>query len=425
MNICFIGKYPPIEGQVSTVNFWLARALAGKHNVHFITNSFEDRNAHNMILTPQDEDFMQSSGVKGYLKLYPTVNTGRQEFYLPFSKPFVTKLSSLALEVISNNKIDIIFSSYLEPYAVAGYIASSLTDVPHVITHAGSDIGKLAHNPQLKQVYAKIIEKAAFFAAKSEFAKSVFPSTSVKSNHFWPQHYCPPDEYFNLQIKPMDINSFLERNRDVIENDLFWHCNKLDYSKFTLGYYGKLNKAKGIYDLVQALSIVRKKGREFNLILVTRGSSNDERQLRELIKCEGLERHIWLLPFIPNWQIACFIKACDAMCYLERDFPIANHTVIVPFEIAFCGIPIIVSEEIRRKGWYADVLKDRGTCVSVESPEDIRDLSAKIEWCLNERDQLAEIGVKSYAATARNHRFMEFVASWETLFMKTIQKNHD
>ena len=40
MNICILGKYPPIEGGVSTHTYWLARGLAGRgHQVHVVTNA--------------------------------------------------------------------------------------------------------------------------------------------------------------------------------------------------------------------------------------------------------------------------------------------------------------------------------------------------------------------------------------------------
>ncbi len=42
MRICFIGKYPPIEGGVSSHAYWLAKALGKKgHEVHVVTNAQE------------------------------------------------------------------------------------------------------------------------------------------------------------------------------------------------------------------------------------------------------------------------------------------------------------------------------------------------------------------------------------------------
>ena len=40
MRICIIGKFPPIQGGVSTRTYWTAHQLAARgHEVHVVTNA--------------------------------------------------------------------------------------------------------------------------------------------------------------------------------------------------------------------------------------------------------------------------------------------------------------------------------------------------------------------------------------------------
>ena len=42
MRLCYISKYPPVQGGVSRQNFWMARALADRGiEVHLVTNAPE------------------------------------------------------------------------------------------------------------------------------------------------------------------------------------------------------------------------------------------------------------------------------------------------------------------------------------------------------------------------------------------------
>ena len=47
MKICFISKYPPIEGGVSARVYWLTKSLGEKgHEVHIVTNAQERSEEH-------------------------------------------------------------------------------------------------------------------------------------------------------------------------------------------------------------------------------------------------------------------------------------------------------------------------------------------------------------------------------------------
>ncbi len=101
MRICAVVKSPPIQGGVSTQTFWLARALAqAGHHVSVVTNASEVEAAYRLWIPPGDErmlegDFGSGSVSVRFSGLHPEHLT-----HIPYTNPFVTKLSSLATEAV-------------------------------------------------------------------------------------------------------------------------------------------------------------------------------------------------------------------------------------------------------------------------------------------------------------------------------------
>src|SRR5262249_58789389 len=74
--------------------------------------------------------------------------------------PYITKLTSLGLELAAREPIDVIYSHYAEPYGVAAHILAQTIGVPHVARTAGSDAGRLWSLPQFIALYAHIFRSA-------------------------------------------------------------------------------------------------------------------------------------------------------------------------------------------------------------------------------------------------------------------------
>ena len=95
----------------------------------------------------------------------------RSQSYIPMASPFVSKLATIAARAHSAHPFDVIYSHYLEPYGVAGYLASQMTGVPHVVRMAGSDAGRLWHHPQFEALYDHVLRSAAIVVAAGTVAE--------------------------------------------------------------------------------------------------------------------------------------------------------------------------------------------------------------------------------------------------------------
>src|SRR3954447_8021269 len=119
MKLCFVGKYPPIQGGVARDTFWAAIALAQQGiDVHVVTNAREVEPEFRVFDQPWDAalppDPRERVGAR--LTVHHTEpDSGRG--YIPWANPFVTKLAALATDVIEQHGADLLYSYYFEPYA--------------------------------------------------------------------------------------------------------------------------------------------------------------------------------------------------------------------------------------------------------------------------------------------------------------------
>ena len=109
--------------------------------------------------------------------------------HIPQTNPVVTKLTSLALEAIDRHGAELVVGFYLEPYAVAAYLAATLSGRPLVIRHAGSDVGRLLSVPQLGRTYTAILKSASLVcarpAARARFLELGVPESRIAADPGW------------------------------------------------------------------------------------------------------------------------------------------------------------------------------------------------------------------------------------------------
>ena len=407
MNICFVGKYPPIEGGVSRNTFWASFALAeAGFQVDVVTNATEVEPEFRILEDEALFPTLQPSG-NGCLRRHDTIATSRN--YIPWTSPFVSKLASLTADVVQAYDCDLIFAYYLEPYAVAAYLAAQWTGIPFGIRHAGSDVGRLFLSPQLKTTYTEVIRAADFIMA-SGGAYRPFLQLGVDLDRIYPiVPYQIPTDYFHPQAMPLDINQLLDRVREKPINhqsDRIVHQladKPFVPSRPTVGIYGKIGETKGSFDLLRALGQLKAQGLSFNFLALTQGYQGPMRRFFQALREHDLEDVTWLLPFIPHWHIPQFIRACTAVCFLERGFAITAHTPAVPQEVLACGTCLVLSHEGADKQAQRSKLV-HGQNVLLVDPQNSAQLLVALRCVIQNPAQAEAIGQKGYEAWKNSHR---------------------
>jgi glycosyltransferase involved in cell wall biosynthesis len=394
VRICIIGKYPPIQGGVSMRNYWSAHALAAAgHDVQVVTNAKETRPPFRMHMRPEDWERCEASYRLGAVKVHWTDPVDRSQSYIPMASPFVSKLAGIATALHAERPFDLIFSFYLEPYAVAGHLVSQMTGVPHVVRMAGSDAGRLWHHPQLEPLYDHVLRSAEIVIAAGAVAERAAARGVEPDRIAFGGGFVIPDDLFAPDGAVVDfaaLRAEIETQPDL--RDLWWGGFEPDRPYF--GICGKLGESKGSFALLEALRRLKRDGVDVGLVALAHGQPAVEKRFRSRATKLGLADRILQIPFLPHWRVPDFLRGCLAVCCLEQDFLIDFHSPIIPREVLLCGTCLVASTEVLRKLPAHAKLPDRYGCVAIPDVNDVDALSERLAAIVRDPEPAAAVGAR-------------------------------
>ena len=423
MKICFVCKYPPIEGGVSMHGYWTARGLAEKgHNVFVVTNANEVESTFRIQLSPadlqQDGEYARSfPEVSGTVRVFSTEPPDRSRiYYVPMNNPTVTRLATIATNIIRAEDCKVIFAYYFEPYALAAHLASCWTHVPYVLKHAGSDLHNLALHEDLQTAYVEVMKGANRILSSGPSRQKIISYGVPKDRIVSGLTFKLPTTYFTPDGPTLDIESLLQKTADEASTDhVASYFEPLDSSLPVLGIYGKLGEYKGTFDLLRAMGHLISEGFRFYLVAMCRGWREAEfvRMMREL----GIEKYVRVIPFQPHWKVPEFIRRCTAVAFLERDFPIKAHGPTIPTEVLACGKCVIISEEIARKQPFRKHLRNLQNIVIVPDPKEHTTLAQCIRFALEDQHRADAIGYRGLTELVMNQNHQAYLDEFEGLLL--------
>ena len=329
MRILFVGKYPPIQGGVAADAYWtiqLIRELG--HEVVVVTNAGEVESQYRVHFRPSDKRFI--SGWPLPVAAHSTYVDVRH-FIVPDCDLFVSKLTSLCLTIASQTSPDLIWAHYVDPYGVAALLTSLLTDIPYVVKHAGSDLGRLFCTPQLKPLYKEVFVRATAILTR-------------------PAHHAA------LQAVGVADSRLFDAVQWRLPPSLFFPARQTITDRTRLGIYGKAGPSKGTSQLLCAVQSMGKTAGDFAISALWGGRHIDN--AKRMIHEKNLGSVITTEPFAPPWRIPQWIRRQNVILFLENRFGIPFHAPIIPLEALSCGRPIITTEEIANKPMYRGLLQE-------------------------------------------------------------------
>lgn len=403
MKICFIGKYPPIEGGESSKLYWLAKELGRRgHQVHIVTNAFCVEKEFRERLQGQDLSFYQPPGVTVH-NLDPF---GLPSFVLQ-SPSYAQALTSLAYYTVEKFDLDIIEGWYLVPYGAAAFLTSSFTKRPCILRHAGSDLNKLGRSFYFKFLIDQILKNADYVITypsrkKMLMEKGVIPyrlfinrSTSVDTRFFSPENKISARRY---------LPASLYRSKEPI-----------------ITYIGKLSFNKGLPELIAALSLVKKKGQKFKFLILGNGGKAFKEKIKEQIRKLGLEKEVVFSSFIPPWRIPGVINLSTLVIQPEYNFPIKVHNPILVQEVMASGGCLLLSRELYNKQPRKFVLENKN--VVVVEPQKERQFAQKIINLLKNPNQIKKIKKEARQAALEREDFDHYVDQFEKFYQEIVERD--
>jgi len=394
VRICIIGKFPPIQGGVSMRTYWGGHGLAALgHEVHVVTNAKEAVAPFRMLMRAEDWERCAAPHGKGSVTVHWTDPVDRSQAYIPMASPFVSKLAATAARVHSERPFDVIYSHYLEPYGVAGFLAAQMTRVPHVARMAGSDAGRLWHHPQLEPLYDHVLRSAEAVIALGVVAKRAIERGVLSDRIMRGGGIVVPEDLFTPEGPKLDIaTARAEAQADPQFRDFIWGNFAADRPYF--GVYGKLGERKGTFALLAAMHQLMLAGLDVGLIVLAHGGAAVQRDFRTRTAELGLVDRVLQIPFLPHWRVPEFLRGCLAVCCLEQDFPIRFHSPIIPLEVLLCGACLVGSGEVIRKLPNSEQLVHGYNCVAIEDVNDIAQLSESLAAIAADPAPIALVGAR-------------------------------
>lgn len=405
--------------------YWTARGLAQKgHKVFVVTNADEVEPAFRIDLTKEDlapggeyaREFPESSG---FVRVHSTQPPDRRRlYYIPLNNPTVTRLAAIATDVIRAEKCEVIFTYYLEPYAVAAHLASSWTGIPYAFRHAGSDLYNLFLLEDLQTTYLEVMRGANRILSYGMSGKQMIANGIPEQRLAQNISFGLPTQYFRPDAPSFDLNAFLAQTTkaDSVDTVPKQSFEPLDPALPILGIYGKLGTYKGSFDLLHAVAQLIDDGFPLYLMAMSNGwAAPDFHQLVEELK---LSQYVRFLPFQPHWRVPSFIRSCDAIAFLERDFPIAAHTPTIPYEVISCGKCLITSEEAARKQHFRAQIRNLKNLIVVPDPKQRGELAKAIRFALEDRERAEAIGQRGYQGFSVPQSYERFIERMESMLIE-------
>lgn len=187
----------------------------------------------------------------------------------------------------------------------------------------------------------------------------------------------------------------------------------LDEKDFALCFTGRIARNKGVYEILEALSIARGKRPEAEFVAIFLGNyAQDEkddfkRRIGELAVSDSIK----LLGI--KSDVAGYLQASDAFV-LPSYFEGLPLSVL---EAMGCALPVIVT----KTGGLAKLVKDGENGLFVEK-KNAGDLAEKILMLSSNRKLAAEIGARGAKHVARYHSLEEMGKKYVELYDSLIKK---
>jgi glycosyltransferase involved in cell wall biosynthesis len=422
VRICIIGKFPPIQGGVSMRTYWTAHALGARgHDVHVVTNAKEATPPFRMHMRDEDWHRCDARSEQGAVTVHWSDPVDRSQNYIPMASPYVTKLATLAARIHSERPLDVIYSHYMEPYGVAGYLVAAMTGAPHVVRMAGSDAGRLWHHPQFETLYDHVLRSAEAVVAVGPVAERAVQRGVDPGRIASGGGYRFAEDLFAPTGPVMDVAAVRNEVRQAGQlTDLLWGDFAGGMPHF--GIYGKLGDNKGSFALLEAMSQLKREGLNVGLVALAHGRDELEARFRDRARLLGLADRVLQIPYLPHWRVPEFLRSCLAVCCLEQNFPIGFHSPIIPLEVLLCGSCLVASTEVIRKLAQWRQLPHGYGCVAIKDVNNIPELAGRLASIARQPELATIVGARGRAYAQECQRDVQFPEPLESILIDAAKR---
>ncbi len=171
--------------------------------------------------------------------------------------PYELALSTKLVDVVKNNRIDVLHVHYAIPHAYAAYMAKKMLkeqsiNIPIVTTLHGTDITLVGNHPSYKTA-------VTFSINKSDVVTCV--SKSLKEDTL---------DQFDIKKNIEVIPNFIDINKYIVQQDLCLHENPVQSKEFIISHVSNFRSVKNIANVIKIFYNIQKE-LEAKLLMIGEG----------------------------------------------------------------------------------------------------------------------------------------------------------
>jgi phosphatidylinositol alpha-mannosyltransferase len=378
MKICIVtDAYYPYPSGVSEYSYYVAKYLRRfGHEVKILTTNYPNERG---VSNEEIEKDVKRVG---------------RVFFLPANKSYATPTIGFGVQRIVKGFIDkenfdfLHLHTPLLPPGIAFYALRHSNSVNAAVFHATSfKLWKRGTG-----IYKKFFEK---YRKKLHALVAISPSARDSVIRYLPGDYkiipCGVDtEKFNPQVKPR--KEFSSSSPKIL-------------------YFGRLDRRKGLPELLKSMPLIKKEITNVQLIVAGRGDL--EKRCKKLAKKLDVFDSVIFKGFIPEEDVPSYYASCDVYCSPALG---GESFGIVLVEAMAVGKPVAASKIIG----YDYVIKDghNGLFFDPEDPKSIAKTLIRILKDKELRKELAENG-KNFV---KDYSWEKVVRDLETFYLQVFKQ---
>lgn len=330
MKILLIGKYPPMQGGISSKTYWLYKYLEKKGF------NFE-------IVTFKDSDY-SAQGSNGDSNI-SILNEKELPWHIPSTDLLVDRLINSSLKAAESFSPDIIETNYLWPFCSVALIVSKMINKPFLIRHAGSDILKFQGDSEFREIMHGYLRNASTIV------------TNITSKRVI-------DEIASNSEKVLCVPRY-------IPDPMFFRHNEIGKT-YDILFAGKINYYWKHRGMMLLLEIIRKK----NLKALFHIGGKYVHEVLEQIASKGLDGYIHVNSFVTPEKMPYIYNACKYVWSWEEEGTIDDFSNII-WEALFCGVPCIINAAVLRKPETSVIIRNFPHLIAHLNADNIEDFEFK------------------------------------------------
>jgi glycosyltransferase involved in cell wall biosynthesis len=202
-----------------------------------------------------------------------------------------------------------------------------------------------------------------------------------------------------------------------VDPDIFCKKNvsflkkKLKLKDFVIGFIGKIDRQKGILDLIEAASQIREK---FQLLIIGNGNLREEAE--HLVKLLGLQQRTTIIDAVPHSQVPDYLNCMDLLVFPSITLPhLKEQFGRVLIEAMACQVPVLGSNS----GEIPVILKDTGI---VFKERDLEDLKNKLVPLIKDNNLRKRIVKNGYQKVIKNFTWQIIAEKQYQVYGKLIKE---